>query len=282
VTARVVRHASALDRWELVHGAPDPRLAGHVLAYCAYDERTGSFTRRRELPADRVVAIVNLGEPLRVRRPDADWLELPGDFVTGLHDTYALTETRGAQRGVQIDFSPTGAHLLFRTPMHELSKPLVVGLDDLLGRAGALLHEALASASGWEARFALLDDFFLARLDDALSPVPAVTRALGRLRASAGVVPVSTLVDELGCSRRYLSAAFREQVGVTPKLLARILRFQHAIRLIDGGRGWAEIAQACGYYDQAHMVRDFRQFAGGAPGDFARRRLPDGGGVVGD
>ena len=65
--ARVVRHASELDRWEMVHGAPDPRLDGYVHSYCAYDERTGSFVRRRELPSDRVVAIVNLGAPIRVR-----------------------------------------------------------------------------------------------------------------------------------------------------------------------------------------------------------------------
>ena len=69
---------------------------------------------------------------------------------------------------------------------------------------------------------------------------------------------------------------------MTPKLLARILRFQHAIGLIGSGSGWAEVAATCGYYDQAHLIRDFNQFAGAAPGEFARRRLPDGGGVVGD
>ena len=66
VMARVVRHESERDVWEMVHGAPDPRLGGYVLDYCAYDERTGSFVRRRELPSDRVVAIVNFGAPIRV------------------------------------------------------------------------------------------------------------------------------------------------------------------------------------------------------------------------
>jgi len=278
--ARVVRHASELDRWEMAHGAPDPRLAGHVLSYCAYDERTGSFARRRELPSDRVVAIVNLGAPIRVQT-HGQWSEQPDGFLAGLHDTYALTETCGAQRGVQIDFSPVGAHLLFRLPMHELGGR-VVTLEALLGRAGLLLHEALALAEGWEGRFAVLDDFFLARLDDALSPVPSITRALGRLRATSGAIPVASLAAEVGCSRRHLTAGFREHVGVTPKLLARILRFQRAISLMDGPLGWAEISHACGYYDQAHLIRDFQQFAGSAPGELARRRLPDGGGVIGD
>ena len=87
---------------------------------------------------------------------------------------------------MQIDFSAVGAHLLFRLPMHELTHR-VVTLEDLLGRAGVLLREALAERGrSWEARFAVLDDFFLARLDDELSPVPSITRALGRLRATSG------------------------------------------------------------------------------------------------
>jgi AraC-like DNA-binding protein len=93
---------------------------------------------------------------------------------------------------------------------------------------------------------------------------------------------VEALAAEIGCSRRHLDTGFREQVGLTPKLLGRILRFQHAVALSGTGPGWAEIAQRCGYYDQAHLIRDFNQFAGSSPGDFARRQLPDGGGVVGD
>lgn len=275
--ARIVRHESERDRWELVHGAPDPRLDGYVLNYCAYDERTGSFTRRRELPGDRVVIIVNLGAPLRVLGAG----EFATGFLAGMDDTYSVTETGGAQRGVQIDLSPVGAHLLLRLPMHEVFGRLVT-LEELFGGRGLLLWEALACAAGWEERFAVLDEFLLGRLDDALSPVPSVTRALGRLRASGGTVRVDALAAELGCSRRYLTAGFREQVGVPPKLFARILRFHRAVGLIGTGPGWAEIALACGYYDQAHLIRDVKQFAGSTPGEFAQRLLPDGGGVVAD
>lgn len=259
-----------MDRWDFVHAAPDPRLRGYVLHYCAYDERTVTFTRRRELPGDRVVAIVNLGAPIRVNGE-----RFAEGFFGGLHDTYAVSETNGSQHGVQIDFSPVGAHLLLRVPMHELSQQ-VVALDALLG---ARLHEQLGNAPLLR-RFELLDELFLSRLDDALSPVPSVTRALARLRTSAGRVGVNELAGELGCSRRHLTTHFREQVGVAPKLFARILRFQHAITLMDAEPSWAAIAQAAGYYDQAHLVRDFQQFAGASPTEFARRRLPDGGGVV--
>jgi AraC-like DNA-binding protein len=282
---RVFRHESEADRWEMVQAAPDPRLRGHVLSYCSYREETTSFTRRREIPSVRAVMIINLGEPIRVLASgrDAGWSEQPEGFVAGLHDTFAVTETGGSQAGVQVDLTPIGAYLLLGFPMHELSQR-VVTIEELFGRGGMLLREALAEAPGWAERFALVDEFLLTLLDRARSPVPSVTRALGRLRESGGTVPVGVIAGEIGCSRRHLISRFREQVGVTPKLLARILRFEHVVSLVDARTemGWAEIAQVCGYYDQAHMIRDFHQFAGGPPSEFARRRLPDGGGVIGD
>jgi AraC-like DNA-binding protein len=283
--SRVFRHESEQDRWEMVHAAPDPRLRGHVLSYCSYREETTSFVRRRELPGVRVVLIINLGEPIRVLAPGgpAGWSDQPEGFVAGLHDTYAVTETGGSQAGVQVDLTPIGAYLLLGLPMHELSQR-VVTLEEMFGRGGTLLREAVAEAPDWAERFALVDEFLLTLLDRARSPVPSVTRALGRLRESGGTVPVGVLAAEIGCSRRHLISRFREHVGVTPKLLARILRFERVIALVDGRTemGWAELAQACGYYDQAHMIRDFNQFAGSPPSEFARRRLPDGGGVIGD
>lgn len=278
---RIVRHVSALDQWEMVHTLPDPRLDGYVIRYCDYDERTGSFVRRRELPGDRVVAIFNLGAPIRVRAPEGPWASHAQGFFAGLHDTYAITETDGAQRGVQVDLTPLGAHLLLRVPMHELAGR-VVSLEELFSRHGTRLHEQLACAHTYADRFAAIDAFFLARLDDALSPVPSITRALARLKAAQGNVAIGTLTDELQCSRRHLNAGFKEHVGVPPKLLARILRFNHAVQLVPTPLSWAQISLTCGYYDQAHMVRDFQQFAGAPPTEFARRQLPDGGGVKAD
>jgi AraC-like DNA-binding protein len=281
---RVYRHESEQDRWEMVQGAPDPRLRGHVLSYCSYREETTSFVRRRELPGVRAVLIINLGEPIRVLAAGPDgWSPQAEGFMAGLHDTFALTETGGSQAGVQVDFTPIGAHLLLGFPMHELSQR-VVTIEELFGRGGMLLREALAEAPAWAERFALVDEFLLTLLDRARSPVPSVTRAFGRLRESGGALPVGVIAAEIGCSRRHLITRFREHVGVTPKLLARILRFERVVSLVDARTeiGWAEIAQVCGYYDQAHMIRDFNQFAGSPPSEFARRRLPDGGGVIGD
>ena len=108
---------------------------------------------------------------------------------------------------------------------------------------------------------------------------------------------MGALCDELGCSRTHMLRRFNEQIGVSPKTYARVLRFQRAVHLLghrDGaswldererGAGhdgsWGELALDCGYFDQAHMNRDFRQFAGVSPTELTASLLPDGGGLAG-
>jgi AraC-like DNA-binding protein len=159
-----------------------------------------------------------------------------------------------------------------------------IEMADLLGARGRLFIERLAGEPTWESRFALLDRFFLTRLGETAVPAPAVRQTWQRLVETGGRIDIGRLAGEAGCSRKHLIAQFRAQVGLPPKTLARILRFQRSIELLAGVAGprWAEIAYDCGYYDQAHFNRDFREFTGTTPGDFLTRRLPEGGGLVGD
>ena len=101
-----------------------------------------------------------------------------------------------------------------------------------------------------------------------------------RLVATGGRVSIGALVGEVGFSQKHLIGQFRDETRRSPKTLARVLRFGRAIRMIKSGGGarLAEIAQDCGYYDQAHFSRDFRVFAGVTPTELVRNQLPDGGG----
>ena len=107
--------------------------------------------------------------------------------------------------------------------------------------------------------------------------------ALSRLWQTGGKERVESLATELGCSRRYLLARFREQVGLGPKTVARLIRFGTVRRRIERApTRWADVAYECGYADQSHLARDFRELAGTTPADFLRRLLPGHGGVMGD
>jgi AraC-like DNA-binding protein len=264
--------------------APHPLLEGIVRRYCGYDHDGAGLVRRREVAQDEVTIILSLGPLLRVGGPDHPE-EAYGSFVAALTDTFAITEHEGPLRGIEVNLSPLGAHMLFGVAMHELSSRLVLPLEDVLGAPVlGVLVERLACAPGWADRFALLDRFVLGRVSRARRPSPDVDWAWRRLRATGGLLPVGELARELGCSRRHLISRFREQVGPAPKTAARLIRFQRTVRLLerDAGGRFAEIAQRCGYYDQAHMNREFRELAGTAPGEFVARLLPDGLGVAAD
>jgi transcriptional regulator GlxA family with amidase domain len=103
-----------------------------------------------------------------------------------------------------------------------------------------------------------------------------VAYAWQRLDATAGRVPIAKVAGELGMSRRHLTASFREQVGLSPKKTARLLRFAHVREEIQNAPvRWAEIAEECGYVDQSHLNRDFRDFAASTPTAFLSSRASE-------
>jgi AraC-like DNA-binding protein len=218
--------------------------------------------------------ILNFGPAFRLAGPDAPWCER-SSFVAGVHDRYALDASTGASYCLQVDLTPIGAHRFLGLPMDELANR-VVDLDDVLGAFGRRLTERLDALPDWDARFALLDRAIADRIDRAREPSAGVVWAYGRLVASGGNAGIGALASELGWSRRRLVRSFREQVGMPPKTIARLLRFERALELLGSEDvGLAELAFRCGYFDQAHLARDVRSFADATPGELARRRTPD-------
>jgi len=152
----------------------------------------------------------------------------------------------------------------------------------VLGVSSPRLVEQLYEAASWDARFDLLDRTILLRLEQTPSAPADVTWAWRRLRETSGRLAIGELATELGCSRRHLTSRFRDQIGPPPKTVARIMRFRRVVRLLerDAGTRLAEVAQDCGYYDQAHLNRDFRELAGTTPSTYIGCLLPDGIGLL--
>lgn len=252
-------------RWAMA--APHPALRGSVLHYCGY--REDEPIARREVATPAVTVIFSFGSSLQVDG------ERFASFVAGVDAGFSDTRHRGGQHGLEVKLSPLAARPLLGIPAPELAGR-VVPLDAVLGDE---LTERLADAPGWPERFALLDAALGERLDRARRAPADVAVAWRRLAATHGSVSISGLARELGWSRRHFGERFREHVGLAPKPAARVLRFRRALELMerDDGARLGEIALECGYYDQAHLNRDFRAFAGSAPGDHLGRRLPGGG-----
>jgi AraC-like DNA-binding protein len=223
--------------------------------------------------------IIDFGPTLRLldaEDPRVAKTHKPG-FIAGLHDHYALTETAGAMHGIEIRFTPIGARLFLGIPLADIANR-VVGLDEVLGSAGPRLTERLWEAPDWPGRFTLLDEFIGARIADAPAVDGSAAWTWRQLDAAGGLLAIGHLAEQVGFSHKHLIAKFRREFGLPPKALARVLRFNRAVELLETGRlaNWTEIALGSGFYDQAHMIRDFRQFTGLTPGAFARERDPGG------
>ncbi len=262
---------------------PPAALRPFVKRIAGYEEWSARPQCQRQLPQSHFVVIIELGPPIGVAlagEPSAADRH-PGGFAAGLGDRFAITAHTGRQCGIQVDLTPTGARRLFGRPLSEL-RGRIVALRDLWPAAHRDLAERLAELPDWAARLDLVEDVLVRRVAGARLDTARVDWALGRIEASGGTVDVGSLARELGHSRKHVIALFRDQVGVPPKLFARLVRFG---RIMDrarraGSEDWAELAAAHGYYDQAHLARDVRRFSGLTPTQ-ARASLPGSGDLLG-
>jgi AraC-like DNA-binding protein len=260
---------------------PAEPLRPYVAYYTGYRQRGVPPARHRGLPSPFLTLIFTLDEPL-VMLAHPDPRQPPGDFgalLGGLHSAPALITHDGAQSGIQVAVRPLGARGLLGLPAGELAE-LDLPAETVLGRACAELRARTVAATSWPERFAILDEILLRRAGIARSPAPEVAWAWRQLLASGGTVRIADLAAGTGWSGRHLTGRFRTEIGLTPKAAARVIRFDRARHLLirharsisgddgnDGNDGYrlADLAVACGYFDQAHLAREFRSLAGCPP-----------------
>jgi AraC-like DNA-binding protein len=261
--------------------APDPRLRGLLYRdLLGFEQEAAAFSSWLEPPRAALTLMVDFEGGI-----SSDGVPLPSAWIAGLGDRYTVVGfgARGARyASLDLELTPLGAWSVLGVPLGELQGQ-TVRLEDAFGRSGQRLVEQLRDAADWDARFDLVETFLIARAETGPRPTPAVAWAMSRLWQTDGRERVESLAARLGCSRRYLHARFREQVGLAPKTVARLIRFAAVRRRIEHAPiRWADVAYACGYADQSHLNRDFRELAGTTPTDFVDRLLPGYGGVVGD
>jgi AraC-like DNA-binding protein len=182
------------------------------------------------------------------------------------------TEAGGSMMGVH--FKTGGAGPFFGFPISELTTQ-VVELDLIWKHDMISLRDRLLEAESVKGKFDLLEAFLLTRAQERLVADSAVLTAIEAFRTWP-VVSVSGLAAQLGLSQKRMISEFDKQVGFTPKMASRVIRFQKVLRTAhaNGECDWAELAVDCGYYDQAHLIHEFQQFAHMTPSTYVRKRTP--------
>jgi len=270
------RHDSPLGQWTRALYFPDGALAPHVEMLWYVSGRT-AFVRDRRLPNGRTHVLFNLGDDQFLFPRDA--AEAPQRFATswisGQQERFIDTGASGATTLVGAQLHAHGAYALFGIDQHELADR-VIGLDAVCGDAIGALRQQLLEAATPEKCFALLERWLLRCLARGRIVHPAIRAAARQLAQAPESLRIAALSRELGLSREHLIRRFRREIGLTPKAYANIHRFERALRLgLARAAGWGEIAQCCGYFDQAHLIRDFRRYAGRAPARLLDARMPD-------
>lgn len=245
--------------WDIASPVRPGRLPGVRMA--GFSDQATGLAGVRMVPHPAVMVVVDIGGGLLV--DDASGGQQRGSLVAGLAPAGAVG--RGPQNFecLQVRLSPVVAHAVLGA-CAELSGT-VVALEDLWGREAVRIQEQLRAAASWPDRFAIAEAALARRQQTSRAADPEVAFAWRQLVASRGRIRVDRLAAETGWSRKRLWSRFRSQIGLTPKRAARLVRFDHAARLLAAGGSAAGAAADSGYADQSHLHRDVVAFAGMTP-----------------
>ena len=249
---------------------PGLRLAPFIEAFwCCHDEVARPHALERVLPTGKAQLIVNLLED-QTRAYDPERIDryetAPGTIIAGVRSRFEIIDTAEQQSVVGICFRPGGTYPFFDVPAHEIAGT-DVPIEALWGtRRTSVLREQLLAGPTAAAKFDVLEQTFI----DAFvrdRPHPAVVYALTAFRCAPHTMTIGNVTGAVGLSPKRFIERFKTEVGVTPKTYCRIRRFQRALRAAHAGVpvDWSEVALACGYFDQAHFIHDFRGFSGITP-----------------
>ncbi|MEZ7130512.1 helix-turn-helix domain-containing protein [Nonomuraea sp. AD125B] len=253
--------------WKITLPSRPAGLPGVTMA--GFSDRANELTDIALVPHSAVTVLFDLGdEPFVVE--DGRGARQRERVVAGLAPDRA--RGRGPARSaecLQVRLSPIVAHAVLGGASAELGGT-VAALDDLWGREALLTQERLREARSWQERFAIAESALVRRADPRRAVDPEVAFSWRRMVAGRGRVRVGRLVAETGWSRKRLWSRFRGQIGLTPKRVAQLIRFDHAAHRLAAGQRAASVAAESGYADQSHLNRDVMAFAGMTPTAVAR------------
>lgn len=246
---------------------PTPRLAAFIEHYWFVSQAEGETVDLRvDVFVDgRADLIFNFGVPYQRQVIGGETVEHARSNLDAQRLVPIRIVQRGAVRVTGVRFRLGGLGPFVRSSLRDFTNRTPEP-SAAFGDASRALEAALAATEDLERATRLLDAFFLERLvEDVAYTEHAV--ALTQLVASDGRVPIETLADSVGTSTRQLARGFARYLGIPPKTVGRILRFQSTMRALmrDPDGSLADVAAAAGYFDQAHFIKDFRRMTGGVP-----------------
>jgi AraC-like DNA-binding protein len=259
--------------------APGPPISEFVDYFWLFE---GGQTARKEriIPSGRSELVINLRDD-EVRIHDREAPEkhrrFSGAVLSGTYSSVFVIDAMQHEAMLGVHFKPGGAFPFLGALASELTNAHA-DLADLWGQPALELRERLCTITSHRKRFELMEQALTCRLRRSRKVHPAVPIALHLLGPAGIGASIRDIAREVGMCQRRFRSVFAAQVGLSPKLFSRVLRFEHARALADqiNRLDWAQLASTCGYFDQSHLINDFQEFSGFTPTEYLRRNQPDG------
>jgi AraC-like DNA-binding protein len=255
---------------QLHQRTPAPPLDAFVSSVWLWIGDRRPRTLERVLPMGGAQLVINLAEDeTRAYHGSPGRLvceRAPGSVLTGLTTRFQIIDTDEQAHVAGIVFRPGGTVPFVASPAHEL-RDADVPLDVLWGRRRERrLREQLLTSTDPQAALDILERALLDVWHDR-TVHPAVLYALSEFRAHPCVGRIRSVTDAIALSQKRFTERFKVDVGLTPKRYCRLLRFQHVVTRAHRATAvdWGDLALDCGYFDQAHLIHEFREFSGLTP-----------------
>ena len=241
---------------------PGPAVSSFIKCYWMLEDNDPEPHPQTIVPDGRSELIINLANSFQ-HEMQGTWHNQPEVFLVGQITGPFIVRSDRPVRTIGIRFHPHGASRLFRMPMFELTDMAISLADvskDLLDQVNRL-RELPSLAQ----QIRSLENSMLAHAEQNEED-RLISFAVNQFERTNGMLGIRELSDSLGLSPRQFERRFRTTVGIPPKLFSRMQRFQHVFQTMEQSDAkWVDAAVTCGYYDQAHLIRDFREFSGTTP-----------------
>jgi AraC-like DNA-binding protein len=256
---------------------PPPALSSYVAYLWFHEGLVCSHRRERVLPDGTCELVINLDPvPRKLFRgcsPDKH-TAFHRAWVSGAHSRFFEIDVLPVASMAGVHFRPGVLSRFFKLPASELQNA-VIELDRVIGTAAIDLRDAVLEQNTPAGKFRVIESFLFRASSGRLERSPIIANALRRFESGASGMPIGAVPPDFGISHKHFIRLFHAEVGLTPKKYCRIQRFQKAISRIQAGGvpDWAGLALECGYFDQAHFIRDFQDFSGLNPSVYAAHRV---------
>lgn len=249
---------------------PCPELQPFVKCFWSLeDDAQNEPVKQRVLPDGCMEMIFHYGDPYRQYFEDGSSITQPRSFLFGQITKYIEIAPTGISGIISARFLPDGIFPFINMPVSTLENK-AVSLTEIFTEEGRIFEEQVIKASDLRERIKLIETFLLAKLAEQ-RVIDAITKScVDVIFQSQGQIGLAALADKLNIHRRNMERKFTSVIGISPKQLARVARLQAALKMIQQKKfnSLTEIAYENGYFDQAHFIKDFREFTGISPKSF--------------